>query len=255
MRRGIRFTLFFWLFAALAPSARAETPPRFPALAGAPSTLDAQSHAVSVQAERIETLIERVKALGQSFKAVNPFASSLRAGVAWPETREALKDGLVLSVDFGKLRTLLSESPDNIVLTVPGLDGGTVKLEMTRVNFLTPDFRVVGSGSPDRATAVEPGLHYWGVVQGVPDSLAAVSVFKGEMMGIFRTKDFGTMVLGRLKGENPRGDHVVYAEKDLTAKNPFTCGTTDGAGDLGRTLFGSLRRLPTRPPLERPGSP
>ena len=235
MRRGIPFTLLFCLFAALAPSARAEAPPRFPALAGALAR-DAQS-AASVRTERIGTLIERVKASGQSFQSVDPFSSSRRTGTAWPESREALKDGLVLAVDFGKLKVLLAKSPDNVVMKLPGLDGGTVRLEMTRVNFLAPDFRVVGSEAPERAAVTEPGLHYWGVVQGMPGSLAAVSVFSGEMVGIFRTQSSGTVVLGRLKGENPRGDHVLYAEKDLTAKNPFVCGTKDGAADPFGSLF------------------
>lgn len=235
MRPGIRFALLFCLFASLVPSARADTPSRFPALAG---VADAQDKAASTRSERIETVIERVKASGQGFKAEAPFVASQRTGFAWPETRAELKDGLVLSVDFAKVRTLLAENPNNVVFKIPGLDGGTVQLEMTRVNFLSPDFRVVGSNSPDRPTEVQQGLHYWGVVQGMPGSLAAVSVFEGEMMGIFRTKNSGTVVLGRLKGENPRGDHVLYAEKDLIARNPFTCETKDGRADLGRALFG-----------------
>ena len=231
MTRCIRFVLSLGLFATLAASARAENSPRFPALAASPPP---RTQEAAAQPERIATLIERIKASGQSFREVQPFHPGLRTENAAPETRETLKQGLLLSVEFGKLQALLKETPNNVVLTIPGLDGVTVQLEMTRVNFLEPGFRVVGSDAIDRSEAVAPGVHYWGVVKGVPGSLAAVSVFRDEVMGIYRTQERGTMVLGRLGGANPLGDHVLYAEKDLTTTNPFACGVTDGAMDFGK---------------------
>ena len=114
MTRCIRFVLSLGLFATLAASARAENSPRFPALAASPPP---RTQEAAAQPERIATLIERIKASGQSFREVQPFHPGLRTENAAPETRETLKQGLLLSVEFGKLQALLKETPNNVVFT------------------------------------------------------------------------------------------------------------------------------------------
>ena len=102
-------------------------------------------------------------------------------------------------------------------------------LELTRVEVFAPGFRLRASDG-DENLRPEKAIHYRGTVKGDPDSLAAVSVFRHEVMGIYRTREEGAVVLGLLdQGGGGSGEHVLYRERDLSAKNPFQCETGDSS--------------------------
>jgi hypothetical protein len=184
-------------------------------------------------------LIEGAQAAGRPFRAVDLLRVRGRADAEQAVTRTALRDGLVLALDKRGLRALLKDEANDIRLALPGLDGKTVELELTKVNLFAPGFAVFTSDSPGEAFTPDPALHYRGVVKGEPASLAAISVFPDEVMGIYRTPAQGTVVLGKVTPDDGTGDHVLYAEKDLLAPNPFACHTGNGALDLFASDAGS----------------
>ena len=71
-------------------------------------------------------------------------------------------------------------------------------------------------------------MHYWGAIKGSEGSLAAISIFKNEVIGFYSSQQNGNFVLGKLGGNNPRRDHILYAEKDLTGSIPVDCDMPDG---------------------------
>jgi hypothetical protein len=174
-------------------------------------------------------LVENARAAGQTFVRVDPLGSGARADGA---LKSAIREGSVLRLDPAALAGLRAAAPKAITLVLPSAVGRSLELELVKVDVVTPDFKVVTSDSRGAAVPYQGGLHYRGVVKGEGGSLAAVSVFDDEVMGIFRSAAEGTVVLGRLGGDNPRNDHVLYAERDLLGGRGFTCGTVEPlAGD------------------------
>ena len=178
------------------------------------------------RAARPAQLVDNARAAGQTFLVTD----LLRAKTTVDSSKDlqlkgALTAGAVLSIDRPALDAFLKSAPKSVSLRLPAPEG-PVELELVKVDILTPDFTVVTSRSQGRPVTVERGLHYRGVVKAVPGSLAAVSVFRDEVMGIYRIDD-QAVVLGRL-ADNKAGDHVLYAERDLRGSNKYTCDTPDG---------------------------
>ena len=169
-------------------------------------------------------LVEKARAAGAEFARYQPLA--VRGTVDVTPYKIAVAKGSVLRVDAGAFAALRSDAPKAVTLALPST-GGTVELELVRVEVTTPDFRMVTSDSRGEAVPYTPGLHYRGVVKGVRGSLAAVSVFADEVFGIYRTGT-DTVVIGRLAGgENKAGDHLLYSEADLLGAKAFDCGSRD----------------------------
>ena len=147
----------------------------------------------------------------------------------------AVARGSVLRVDAGAFAALRTDAPKAATLALPSADGGTVELELVRVEVTTPDFKMVTSDSRGEAVPYTPGLHYRGVVKGVRGSLAAVSVFADEVFGIYRTGT-ETVVIGRLAGDNQPNDHLLYREADLLGAKAFECGSRDDVARDGSRL-------------------
>src|SRR6185503_3108476 len=126
--------------------------------------------------------------------------------------------------------------------------GGRVELELVRVDVTTADFKVVTSESGGQAVPYEPGVHYRGKIKGDADSHAAVSVFRDEVMGSYFTPGEGTVVIGRLLGENPRGMHIVYPAKTIDRHQDWSCDTKDKSDDRA-----ALDLLDVRPGARNPG--
>lgn len=201
-------------------------------------TVAGSALAAGAPAKPLGEMIEDQWNAGKSFGAIELLAqkgSSLSAAKSDAQRMllgSALNEGFVLSFDRKAARALLSEGPDTMTMALPSARGGKVQLELARVSPFTPDFRVVTSSSADQAVSYTSGVHYRGVVRGVAGSVAAVSVFEGEVMGLYSTPEDGNFVLGRLGGPNTDDTHVLYAARDLKAKSTFSCQTQDDQASI-----------------------
>jgi hypothetical protein len=110
---------------------------------------------------------------------------------------------------------------------VPAFGGSPVELELVKVELLAPNFFVATSKSQGAPVAYKRGVHYWGTIKGVTDSLATISVFNDEVIGSYSSPARGNFVVGKLGGNNPQRDHIVYAENDLTSEIPVSCAMPD----------------------------
>lgn len=176
----------------------------------------------------VASLVDEARQRGAAFEVVAPFGSARglqQAAGASATTRQVLREGALLTPARGALAALRRAQPANLALELPA-SGGRVVLDLVRVDLFGPGFRATtsdGESVPRRSL----GAHYRGVVRGEAGSLAAVSVFDHEVMGFASSSRHGYLVLGRMDGDNPRDNHVLYPAAAMIPRHDFTCATGD----------------------------
>ncbi|MEO8588672.1 MAG: M12 family metallo-peptidase [Flavobacteriales bacterium] len=167
--------------------------------------------------------ISAKRAAGVRFNAVQLFTNMERSTQTDALWERALTKANVLRMDHNATVALLASRPAFIALELP-TGTGTITVDLERIDITSDDFSLViaSTGSP---TDYLPGAHYQGMVRGVPGSMAAISVFENEVMGIV-SDSHGDRVLGRLEGDT-QGNHVFYREEDLRTTSGAVCGTMD----------------------------
>jgi hypothetical protein len=179
------------------------------------------------EAKPVSLLIDNAKRAGRTFPLAEPFNPQTRSAAADAAQRRAVKAGTVLQLRQNALADLMNRNEQSLTLRLPTFGGPPVELELVQVNLFAPNFRVTTSDSQGAPVAHENGVHYWGAIKGAEGSLAAISVFQNEVIGFYSSRQNGNFVLGRLGGNNPRRDHILYAEKDLTGTIPVDCDMPD----------------------------
>jgi len=172
-------------------------------------------------------LVSEAKRAGRNFPLAEPFNPQTRSAAAAAASNRAVKAGTVLQLRQNALADLVNRKEQSLTLRLPTFGGAPVELELIQVNLFAPNFRVTTSDSQDAPVAVDPGVHYWGTIKDAEGSLAAISVFKDEVIGFYSSEKNGNFVLGKLGGNNPRRDHILYAEKDLLGSIPVDCDMPD----------------------------
>jgi hypothetical protein len=185
------------------------------------------------EAKPISRMIENAKRSGRNFPTAEPFNGQTRSVATDTIRRRALKAGTVLQLRQNALAELVDRKASSLTLHLPTFGGTPVELELVQVDLFAPRFKVVTSSSQGQAVTYQDGVHYWGVMKGVADSFAAISVFKNELTGSFSSAQGGNFVLGKLAGNNPRRDHILYAETDLTTAMPAYEEMTEESEDDG----------------------
>jgi hypothetical protein len=125
------------------------------------------------------------------------------------------------------LTDLVNRRAQSLTLSLPTFAGPPVELELVQVDIFAKDFNVITSDTNGQPATYDPGVHYWGGIKGVENSLATISIFKDEVIGMYSSPQEGNFVLGKLAGKNPAGDYILYAEKDLSGKAPLSCHMPD----------------------------
>ena len=179
------------------------------------------------EAKPVSQMIDNAKRAGRDFPLAEVFNPQTRSAAADVARRRAVKAGTILQLRQNALADLVNRNEQSLTLRLPTFGGPPVELELVQVNLFAPNFRVVTSESQGAAVAHENGVHYWGMIKGSEGSLAALSVFQNELIGFYSSQANGNFVLGKLGGNNPGRDHILYAEKDLTGSIPVECDMTD----------------------------
>ena len=173
--------------------------------------------------KQIAQMIEDSKKAGVRFQARNLFQSVNNQLTTDTKLQQVLSNGVKLSLDKSVTANLLREKIDYLTLPLSNTEGGTVELELVRVNIFAPGFSVKTSLPTTESIQESLGIHYRGIVKGNTRSLAAISVFKNEIMGFYSTGTDGNTVIGRLGGDNPTDTHLLYEERDLKVSSDFQC--------------------------------
>ena len=172
---------------------------------------------------RVAETIVALREQGVTFPSRVLLQPVQRSAVTESRWSSALADAEAFLLDEQATSAILSDRPTHFAMELPS-SAGTITLDLERVDLFTSDFQVTRASS-NAAYSMELGVHYRGMVRGVPSSLAAISVFAHEVMGLVSDAE-GDHVLGRL-ADGSDGMHVYYREEDLLAPHSATCGTVD----------------------------
>ncbi len=173
-------------------------------------------------AAKIDT---KIKA-GVVFENTNLFNVSNATKAYSNQLKDAVSESDVMQIDFSILTSLYQQAPEALQLNIPLIDGNNKILKLYKTTINAPDFNLYASSNPLQNLAYKGGVHYWGIVDGDLNSIAAISIFENELMGLVTSSNEGNLVLGKLENA-PMGYYVFYNDKHLTKSNPSNCITTD----------------------------
>ncbi|MBK9014111.1 MAG: T9SS type A sorting domain-containing protein [Saprospiraceae bacterium] len=175
------------------------------------------------QSNALAQKVQEAKAQKSVFTNPNLFQF---AGLAKSASQfdDLVAEGKLLTLDLGRLKSLYQSGPESLELELPNGDQKPLKLELVRHQLLTEDFTLVTSTSNGQPVDYEPGVYYRGIVQGNENSIAAISIFEDEIIGVVSTSKEGNMVLGRTDGTAKSANYIFYKEDDLLLENNFECG-------------------------------
>lgn len=128
------------------------------------------------------------------------------------------------------INKLYTKRPAVISTTLMAANGHSYTLELAVAQPTSADARLTYMDEGGlHNTAIDPGLHYQGIVRGTKKSVAAMSLFaNGEVMILFSC-DEGNFNMGKL--ETGGGKYILYNSKDRLQELDVSCATPD-AGSL-----------------------
>ena len=133
----------------------------------------------------------------------------------------------VLRINSNQRNTILNEKPDAISIMLP-FQGTEREVLLVKTNLFSDDFQVTESAT-NRPVDVDLGVHYRGIIADDKTSIAALSIYKDELIGLFSDSQNGNLVLGKLEGANwINGEHVIYDDANILDNFELDCGTEDG---------------------------
>ena len=159
------------------------------------------------------------KATGQDFRGYQLFSQPVQKKDAQRGTYQTLL------LDVSRHRTLFESNPKTLTLELPKADGGLFEVELVQVNPFAPSaqFKLVDErGKHDFVP--EKNLYFRGIVKGKKTSLAAVTVSKDGVQGLF-SDEIGNFNLGKL-GDS-RTEYAFYNDRELHLPFNFECNTLD----------------------------
>lgn len=134
--------------------------------------------------------------------------------------------------------------PNALSLRLP-YNGEVLVLDLLEAPVFTTDFRATTNLSDEQAVDYQPSRHYRGVIRDAAKSIVAISFCKSGIMGLIADEQHGNLVLGKLDSPENETDYILYADHELTAKNPFSCSPLEIENPGTKTpATGSLEQSP-----------
>lgn len=168
-------------------------------------------------------LVSASKAKGAPFATAAVFEVSnarVSLGDEAPSTYELLQ---LKEADY---QALLQESPDEMTFALPSFGRQALALELVKVDLFAEGFQVTESHT-EQAADVDLGVHYRGVIKGLPGSVAAISIFPDAVMGLMSSAETGNLVLGQLEGSRNQEAYILYNDQDILQRQSYDCATPD----------------------------
>ncbi len=159
------------------------------------------------------------KTTGQDFRRHQLFSQPVQKNDAQRGTYQTLL------LDVSRHRTLLESNPKTLTLELPKADGSLFEVELVQVNPFAPgaQFKLVDKkGKHDFVP--EKNLYFRGIVKGKKTSLAALTVSKDGVQGLF-SDETGNFNLGKLGYSHT--EYAFYNDRELQLPFQFECNTPD----------------------------
>jgi hypothetical protein len=128
-------------------------------------------------------------------------------------------------LDRQALQQAISEKPSTMNFALPTANRGLVEVELVRVDLFSDEFAVIESHT-NAPAKVERGVHYRGLIKGQPNSIAALSIFDNDVMGMFSSNQ-GNFVMGKLQGNRHQDKFIFYRDQDILSNLPLDCSMPD----------------------------
>jgi hypothetical protein len=168
----------------------------------------------------IAQMVADAHASGQPF-----YQASLFSRATNDRTVLAVKDAIVLDWDASLTQQMRAYAGTFVSLTLPFEKNSNITLDLVPAHTLSDGFQVHVATQQEPVQGIDAGVHYWGTVQGNPESLVTISVFENEVIGMISTPN-GQYSIGLLPG-NRSLQHVLYKESDLPQTGNYNCYTDD----------------------------
>ncbi len=110
------------------------------------------------------------------------------------------------------------------------VQGEIVTLELYQVDFFNEDYALKLADPLHGSNERTEGLYYRGIVKGKPGSIACLSIYGDEILGMISTLETGNLTLAKYqsKQNKVKGLHVLYPEDQIPDRHDFHCYTPDG---------------------------
>ena len=174
-------------------------------------------------------LVQERRAAGKKFEDTELFDLAIENKSLEGQYDKTLSNYEIFTLDIEKLQELAFDGAEQITLSLPSESKNTMKLELVKVNILGANFQVMESAT-GKATTYTPGAYYRGIIEGKSNSFAAFSFFEDEVMGLISLEE-ENLVIGKLKGDNPALEHVVYKDAQVFKNQDWACETPDDGPD------------------------
>jgi Metallo-peptidase family M12/Secretion system C-terminal sorting domain len=194
------------------------------------------------QSQALKPIAEMVRAAheGTSPNTMSLFASRTDGIAAYANLAKGLSDGLVLHWDANLAKNVREMAESPITLQIPDANGQIWTLDLVPARNFSDEF-AVHHAATGLVAEVDRGSHFWGIVKGDNNSLASISVFDNEVIGMIST-DRGNWVLGIVEKDAQKA-HVLYNTADLKEGSGFECLTDEKLHRLGeQATSGTMER-------------
>jgi hypothetical protein len=171
------------------------------------------------QSSPVATNVENGRANGSNFLLVKPFLASTTTDL---KALEFAPSAQFLDFDPTALHDLWLHRPEGITLILP-YHGEEIKVDLVTIDIFSERFKVVISDG-DLEVPYNRGVHFQGVLQNDESSLAGVSFFENEIIGVVSSRTHQNLVLGRLDIPGNTTKYILYSDAEVTASLPFNCG-------------------------------
>jgi hypothetical protein len=160
------------------------------------------------------------------------------------------------NVEYNKL---YKQKPDFISIKIPLENNKYILAELEKVDILPTNFSLKNLYN-NRYSMIKDneGIYYQGIISGDNNSIAGISFFKNEVIGLFSNSE-GNYVLGNLKDgkSSNNSEYIIYNDKDLKITNKFKCLVDDSNESrlnkgLTRDFSNIKNSLKTKPYSDNP---
>jgi len=139
-----------------------------------------------------------------------------------PSTSSEVKNQVANAISFNinqiELNRIVQDQAQTITITFPYEDR-EITVELYKEDIFSDSFTVFNQHQEKQNYT--PGIYYRGIEKNNPNSIAAFSFFKDEIMGVLSISgEPGNIVVGKLKDQS---HHISYSDHTLTENNPFRC--------------------------------
>jgi hypothetical protein len=159
-----------------------------------------------------------IKEARNNYKQVDVDLFKLSADRNIVEIPKEIKEYSILSLDKRAVQSFSKSRSPFISMKIPQHGRNDITLELIEVNPFSEDF-VLRTAPSMQIVSVNHGKHYRGIIKGQDRSIAAISVFDDQIVGmVSHPSATGNLVIGKLDNTD---QHIMYQDDQISDKKNY----------------------------------